>query len=176
MIASCSRRRSPKLRALYHGDTTSHNGDDSAADLALCSGLAFWTGPDFDRIDVLFRHSGLYREKWERADYRRRTIEAALRNRTADDFYDWEKHGNGRNGNGSRVKKAPSPPKPAPTDPAAALGELQTLWGLTGEVGIKAARITGHGREAFCEVDLSNGETMEFERLQDIVTGRAAGC
>jgi len=47
-----------------------HSGDDSAADLALCSMLAFWTNNDELRIDSLFRQSGLYREKWERQDYR----------------------------------------------------------------------------------------------------------
>jgi hypothetical protein len=40
--------------------------------------LAFWTGPDPRRIDRLFRQSGLYRDKWERADYRETTIGLAL--------------------------------------------------------------------------------------------------
>lgn len=64
---------------LWDGDTSSHNGDDSAADLALCCHLAFWTGNDGARIDTLFRQSGLYREKWEkRLDYRERTIKKAI--------------------------------------------------------------------------------------------------
>jgi NrS-1 polymerase HBD domain len=158
-----------KLRALYDGDTSDHGGDDSAADLALCNMLAFWTGPDLDRIDVLFRGSGLYRGKWDREGYRQRTIETALATRT--EFYDWEKHANGRKANGSKGKRAPQPPKPVPTDPGDALSDLGTLWGLTGRITIERARITGHGREASCEVDLSNGETMVFERLQDIATG-----
>jgi putative DNA primase/helicase len=48
--------------------------------------LAFWTGPDPERIDKLFRHSGLYRRKWERKDYRERTIARALEGRT--EFYE----------------------------------------------------------------------------------------
>lgn len=64
--------------ALWRGDTSGHGGDDSAADLALCSHLAFWAGDDPERIDRLFRDSGLYREKWEREDYRERTIAKAL--------------------------------------------------------------------------------------------------
>lgn len=49
--------------------------DHSAADAALCQHLAFWTGKDCERIDRLFRQSGLTRDKWiEREDYRRRTI------------------------------------------------------------------------------------------------------
>ena len=47
--------------------------------------LAFWTGPDPARIDRLFRHSGLMREKWERQDYRDRTITKALADTT--EFY-----------------------------------------------------------------------------------------
>ena len=50
--------------------------------------LAFWTGPDPDRIAKLFRHSGLYRRKWERKDYRERTIARALEGRT--EFYEPE--------------------------------------------------------------------------------------
>lgn len=49
---------------LWSGDTSGHGGDDSAADLALCNLLAFWTDGDADRIDRLFRQSGLMRPKW----------------------------------------------------------------------------------------------------------------
>lgn len=38
--------------------------DRSAADMALASHLAFWTGCDVDRIERLMRRSGLAREKW----------------------------------------------------------------------------------------------------------------
>jgi hypothetical protein len=40
--------------------------------------LAFWTGNSEIQIDSLFRQSGLMREKWERQDYRERTIKAAV--------------------------------------------------------------------------------------------------
>jgi putative DNA primase/helicase len=63
---------------LWNGDTSGYPSR-SEADLALCSRLAFWTGDDPDRIDQLFRSSGLFREKWQRADYRERTIARALR-------------------------------------------------------------------------------------------------
>lgn len=49
----------------------------SEADLALCSMLAFWCGGDVAQIDRLFRQSALYREKWERDDYREETIRKA---------------------------------------------------------------------------------------------------
>jgi hypothetical protein len=56
------------------------NGFPSAseADLAFCGLLAFWTGRDPERIDRIFRSSGLMREKWERDDYRGGTIEKAI--------------------------------------------------------------------------------------------------
>ncbi len=67
----------PDTMALYAGDTTRHGGDHSASDLALLSRLAFYT-QDRDQLDRLFRNSGLYRDKWDRTDYRERTIARAL--------------------------------------------------------------------------------------------------
>lgn len=65
---------------LWNGNLSEYNGDWSAADQALCNHLAWWTNRDFDRIDHLFRMSGLMRDKWEkREDYRRRTINKAIR-------------------------------------------------------------------------------------------------
>jgi hypothetical protein len=82
-----------KFRQLWAGDTSGYEHDDneghSEADLALCSMLAFWTGPDPERIDALFHQSGLYREKWERADYRERTIARALDGKA--EFYEPER-------------------------------------------------------------------------------------
>jgi putative DNA primase/helicase len=66
-----------KFRRLWAGDRSGYPSG-SESDLALVSHLAFWTGGDRERIDRLFRASGLYREKWERADYRERTISTAL--------------------------------------------------------------------------------------------------
>ena len=76
-----------KFTALWEGLTDGYDSQ-SEADLALCCLLAFWTGGDRDRIDRLFRQSGLYREdKWGgREDYRERTINAALEQTT--EFYD----------------------------------------------------------------------------------------
>src|SRR5262249_19611453 len=64
-----------RFKSLWSGST---NGYPSAseADLALCNELACWTR-DAEQIDRLFRRSGLYRAKWERADYRERTIAKA---------------------------------------------------------------------------------------------------
>jgi hypothetical protein len=70
-----------RFSRLWKGDTSGH-GSHSEADLALCGMLAFWTGGDASRIDSLFRQSGLYRKKWERKDYRNRTITEALSGKT----------------------------------------------------------------------------------------------
>ena len=67
-----------KIRRLYNGDTSDYDNDDSRADFAMCSYLAFWTGNNPDEIDRLFRQSGLYRKKWCRQDYRDRTIAKAI--------------------------------------------------------------------------------------------------
>lgn len=70
-----------KFQRLWRGDTSNYPSH-SEADLALCSLLAFWTRGDRRRIEDLFRQSGLYREKWDRDDYRRRTIDKALKGRS----------------------------------------------------------------------------------------------
>jgi hypothetical protein len=79
-------RNGPKLMALYRGDRSGY-GSDSQSDQALVSALAFWTGPDPGQLDRLFRGSGLMRDKWEREDYRDRTIAKALE---GAEFFDWD--------------------------------------------------------------------------------------
>lgn len=70
-----------KFRRLWNGDWNGYQSE-SEADLALCAKLAFWVGADPKRIDVLFRKSGLYREKWDREDYRNKTISIAIEKTT----------------------------------------------------------------------------------------------
>ncbi len=53
--------------------------DRSNADAALMSHLAFWCGKDYQRMDKLFRASGLFRDKYDkRPDYRQNTITGAI--------------------------------------------------------------------------------------------------
>jgi hypothetical protein len=65
-----------KFGQLYAGSQL-HYPTDSHADQALCDILAYWT-KDHEQIDRLFRTSGRMWAKWERADYRQSTIDAAL--------------------------------------------------------------------------------------------------
>ena len=53
------------FRTLYSGNTAGYNSN-SEADMAFCNMLAFWTGCDADKMDAIFRSSGLMREKWDR--------------------------------------------------------------------------------------------------------------
>jgi hypothetical protein len=69
-----------KFQRLWGGQCDDYSSP-SEADLALAGMLAFWTGPDPAIIERLMRQSGLYREKWERSDYLRSTIDKALQNR-----------------------------------------------------------------------------------------------
>ncbi|WP_342304813.1 phage/plasmid primase, P4 family [Methanolobus sp. ZRKC5] len=66
-----------KFEELWDGSTSGHENDDSRADLALCTILAFYT-QNSAQIDRLFRKSKLYRSKWERSDYRGRTIQTSI--------------------------------------------------------------------------------------------------
>ena len=71
-----------EIRALFSGDTSSYDDDESRADLALCSYLAFWTNNDLVRMDAMFRQSGLMRRKWDEKrgaqTYGQMTISKAL--------------------------------------------------------------------------------------------------
>lgn len=64
-----------KFSALWNGNFSNSH---SEADLALCSMLAFWCGGDTAQMDRLFRQSALYRQKWERQDYREETLKKAV--------------------------------------------------------------------------------------------------
>jgi hypothetical protein len=116
-----------KFRRLWGGDTSGYPSR-SEADLALVSLLAYWVGPDADRIDRLFRASGLARGKWEdRADYRQVTIAKALDGRT--DYYTGARPGASPSRNGTAqgqvLPEAEGVPDPTPAPPAAhTLGPL----------------------------------------------------
>lgn len=72
-----------EIRALYEGDTRSYGGDASAADLAMCNHLAYWTNGDARRMDEMFRETKLMRAKWDEVHggqtYGDMTIGRALR-------------------------------------------------------------------------------------------------
>lgn len=78
LIKIASRAKNGRaFQKLWEGDISEYSSQ-SEADLALCNILSFYAQADSSRIDSLFRQSGLYREKWEREDYRSDTINKAI--------------------------------------------------------------------------------------------------
>ena len=71
-----------KFRKLMRGQWEGDYPSQSEADQALCNLLAFYCLKDRGLMDAIFRSSGLYREKWEREDYREATLTAAINSTT----------------------------------------------------------------------------------------------
>lgn len=78
-----SSKKGEEIRSLYDGNLSGYGDDHSRADQALANHLAYWTNGDAQRMDAMFRQSGLMREKWDqrRGDqtYGEITIAEALR-------------------------------------------------------------------------------------------------
>lgn len=102
-------RNGATIHALWIGNKRGYVGpdgqpDESAADLALCNHLAFWTGCDVGRMDRLFRQSGLMRPKWDRRarqgeTYGQGTIARAIAN-TRETYDPNRRRDDGSGGNG----------------------------------------------------------------------------
>ncbi len=71
-------RNARKFLKLFSDGDISDYGSPSEADLALCTIIAFRAKGDAEVIDEIFRRSALYRDKWEREDYRKNTITKAV--------------------------------------------------------------------------------------------------
>jgi hypothetical protein len=123
---ACEAKNGSKFERLWNGDITNYKSR-SEADLALCSYLRFWCGQDPGRIDELFRQSGLFRSKWNRDDYRERTIARAL----PGDVYDPSKRKSASNGQAKSANSATPPewPDPVPLNraPSAAAFPITVL-------------------------------------------------
>lgn len=83
--AALNAKNGSAFSALWDGDISAY-GSHSEADMALCNMLAFWTGADAEKIDALFRQSGLMRDKWDRKQagttYGALTVQKAIANCT----------------------------------------------------------------------------------------------
>ncbi len=62
---ACDAKNGEKFKKLYNGDFSDYSSQ-SEADMAFCNMLAFWYGKDTQKMDYIFRNSGLMREKWDR--------------------------------------------------------------------------------------------------------------
>jgi len=74
---ACAAKDGSRFKQLWNGGSIGYDST-SEADLAFCCLLAFWTGGDYKKIDVLFRKSKRMRDKWDREEYRHGTITKAL--------------------------------------------------------------------------------------------------
>ena len=119
-----------KFRQLWNGNTGGYPSH-SEADLALCGMLAFWTGGDKRWMADLFSQSGLYRDKWDRQDYRERTIEKALEGKS--EFYDPDLHSSNDRPNQPKNEDQEGGVSLTPVDVAirAGLGEDEGISDLT---------------------------------------------
>ena len=81
-----NQKNGQKFSELFDKGTLDSCKSQSEADAALCAVVAFRAGEDAALIDTVFRKSALYRPKWDRDDYREKTIrkgiEAAQRRKT----------------------------------------------------------------------------------------------
>ena len=70
------------FQLLYSGQWQGLYSSQSEADLALCNMLAFWCQKDTQKMDRIFRSSGLMRDKWDKLrgqyTYGQKTIEQAV--------------------------------------------------------------------------------------------------
>lgn len=64
-----TKRNGGRLKSLYEGDWESYYHSQSEADLAFCNALAFYTQKNPAKMDDIFRHSGLFRKKWDEIHY-----------------------------------------------------------------------------------------------------------
>lgn len=78
LTVSVSLSEEERFQQLMAGDMSAYHDDHSTADFALCVLLAKKHRCNAFKIDAIFRTSGLYREKWERDDYREATITRAV--------------------------------------------------------------------------------------------------
>lgn len=74
-----------KFAELYKGHWENNYKSQSEADMALVSKLAYYLNKDKNLIDLYFKNSGLYRDKWDRvspnsssSSYKERTINNAI--------------------------------------------------------------------------------------------------
>ena len=85
-IIELLRKSNDKFIKLYdEGDISLYNNDNSSADMGLACIIAHYS-QDFNQIDRIFKTSKLYRNKWEREDYKEMTINKAISMASEEDI------------------------------------------------------------------------------------------
>jgi len=146
-----SAKNGDEFERLWRGDTSGHQNDHSRADLALCSKLAFWTGGDKQRVDSLFRQSGLMRGKWDedRGDqtYGEMTVEKAVSGQS--DYYEPSSSGWSALSDGGAEAASPSTyVTPDPSAPTLTTERFLVIAGLIPEDGDEIADLNDRQKAA----------------------------
>jgi len=102
-------RSNHSFGSLWAGDWSAYDSQ-SEADAALLTHAAWMTAGDPERMDRLFRQSGLYRQKWERADYRELSLSFAIEKNSGACY----------SGTGTRPAQVRQPGQPRPSEPTIA--------------------------------------------------------
>jgi hypothetical protein len=79
LVVHISVSEEERLQRLMAGDISLYHDDHSTADYALCCLLAKKFDCNAFKINAEFEKSGLYRDKWDREDYRENTITRAIK-------------------------------------------------------------------------------------------------
>jgi primase-polymerase (primpol)-like protein len=162
------KRNDTKLSEIYPG---SNDGFDwSKADLSLCSHLAFWTGCHGERIDRLFRQSGLMRGKWDRTDYKFRTINKAIAScKRVHNLKFTRAPGSVPGINTQEVKKLTSKPTEVNSEtseqPSGAVGFLKFV--LTPEQQINHFKYCVYIKNQKAVYDVRKGDFYDHEQFDD---------
>ena len=73
-----SSSKDKKFQDLYNGEWQKYSfPSQSEADLSFFTKLMYWCQGDEQQAERVFKQSGLYRDKWERYDYKQRIIKKA---------------------------------------------------------------------------------------------------
>ena len=149
-----------KFRRLWSGEWQGEYPSQSEADQALCTHLAFWTGKDPDRIDRLFRQSGLMRNKWDRDDYRNNTINTACAISTET----WTPPSSSQ-----KTRSSSPPPAGTVTGPSAANSDTVVLP----EIKVNNRQLRDSSSEALDALEAANNPPSLFIRSGELVRIRA---
>ena len=156
---ACRAGNGDKFRRLWSGEWQGEYPSQSEADQALCTHLAFWAGKDPDRIDRLFRQSGLMREKWDRDDYRNNTINAACAITTET----WTPPSTPR-----KTRSSP-PPAGTVTGPSAANNDAV----VRPEIKVNNRQLRDTSSEALDALEAANNPPSLFIRSGELIRIRA---
>lgn len=147
VIDSHQGKHHEKWQALFHdGDTSAYAGDSSAADMALCTMLCFWTHGNKTLIDSIYRESALMRDKWDstrgESTYGEITIDKAIEY--------WQNHG-AKQYNGQLVLPAVNAKGKIAIDSSENLKALLDYMGITVRYNLLKHKADFTGLPPYCD-------------------------